>query len=137
MGTTTCIIECDASNQQCMMATKTCPPGWNCQVNCGRQDGCLKATIQCPADHACTVDCKGGGANKNSCKEAKVECKNGPCTINCHGGTTNPACEQSTVTCGDNACAAVCDASYNNMALFPTFMNQAASCGCTRCGGAC
>ncbi len=85
--------------------TVTCPPGYDCVVDCtAENDVCRGATIQCPDGHSCRVRCGGSG---HKCEDANISCGTaGACEVLCGGGDT---CRSTTVTCGANACDVTCE----------------------------
>nr|HEX4312550.1 hypothetical protein [Kofleriaceae bacterium] len=99
-ATNTCLIDCKANPGLCAKAI-TCPPGYNCDVECTTQNSC-RTGVACPESGACTVDCTG----QSSCQN--VSCGNGPCDVSCTGGEScrTVGCNNSCacdVTCGANS----------------------------------
>jgi hypothetical protein len=100
-----CTIVCDsdAAATNCDGQTVTCPPGWDCEVQCINQQACRDAEILCPDDHRCVVDC---ADVDHACQRMNVTCtENGPCRVDCGGGNT---CKDAELACGNNECRSDC-----------------------------
>ena len=86
-----CTFDCTGSLLSCIGATKTCPPGWPCIMNCAPGAGvaaCTTANLIC-ADGPCELLC-----NAASCSAMDVTCGTGPCHARCVAGPS-VACGQS------------------------------------------
>ncbi len=118
----TCVITA-AKVTEFFKAEVLCPEGLPCRVECANNSACQEATIRCPKDQPCHVVCDSKSLVKDSddaCKGAKIECGNGPCTVECAKG--DQQCRDTVVQCGPNDCSASCAGMFK-----PTI-----DCGCAQ-----
>jgi len=114
-----CLISCVGGASGKCDGGVTCPPGWDCKVDCVDAQSCQNDTIDCPNDgHACDVQCIPSGGNQ-SCQGATINCGDGPCALTCGG---DQGCSGTTFNCGTNSCTPNC----NNYDV--TVNNSGASC---------
>jgi hypothetical protein len=118
------ICNVDCAGNTC--ANVTCPPGYNCFVNCNNGK-CSGGTITCPDKHNCSVNCQGAA----SCQNATIKATGtGKVSVKCSADAQ--VCDGVNVTCGVNACDATCAGASK-----PTLGNcgnmPANACSCTPC----
>jgi len=121
-GDTVCVIDCGFAVDACKQTSVTCPPGFDCRVDCTAEGGCEQTVIACPSLFGCEVQC---GA-KDGCANASILCSgDGMCDLHCSGAQN--VCNGTTLDCGNDACTATCVSTP-----YPTVACGGA-CGCTPC----
>jgi len=114
-GALTCTIDCQADPAACTQKI-TCPPGWNCDVECTTAQSCRNG-VACEDATACKINCAG----QQSC--ANIACSGGACSVQCTG---RASC--SGVTCGEGTCDVACTA--NDSCATVSCGTGACSIGC-------
>ncbi|MCK6537897.1 MAG: hypothetical protein L6Q84_33390, partial [Polyangiaceae bacterium] len=115
-----CITMC-TTQAACKLATITCPAGQICKVECAK-DACEGATIECGGATECKVQCK----DDHACKNVKINCGTGPCSVSCEGH--DHACGENTqLKCGTQACTVACNGFKG-----PSVTCSAACSGCPK-----
>ncbi len=99
LSSMTCKIACTGATANCANDV-TCPPGFNCQINCVPGGSCK--IVDCTDAASCSVTCTGQG----SCRQ--VNCGATACDVQCTGSEScrGVACGSSCacdVACGDTA----------------------------------
>jgi hypothetical protein len=114
-----CLIQCGSSNNNCA-GTVVCPPGFDCEVNCGPNNSCRNG-VNCQQAESCNVTCSGTQACRG------IQCGPGRCNVSCSG---TDSCR--TVQCGPS-CG--CDVKCSDAALCEGVFCTSAQCAVF--GGGC
>jgi hypothetical protein len=117
-----CIITCTDCS-----ATVSCPPGFDCEVQCTKKDACKDVTVLCPEGLACGLVC----TQKDSCKGTTVKCQGGHCDVTC---AVPQACDLGELACGiGGTCTCWSAGAQTGMAV--TLCDGACACeGCPPAG---
>jgi hypothetical protein len=99
---------CSASGTKCLINVTTartnitCPPGFDCRIDCNSNQQVCNGIVQCPAGHVCTLVCRGAG---QSCNALDIQ-KNGATSLCIECSGTNQCC--NSLTCSSTMCTTYC-----------------------------